>query len=66
MHSRPGLSDSQSECELVRVAGLAEDITERKQIRTGNVDKAIEVGIDAYETKPVSYERLMKKIAALC
>lgn len=31
-----------------------------------DVTKAIEAGIDAYETKPVLYERLMKKIAALC
>ena len=27
------------------------------------VRKALEVGIDAYETKPIAYQRLMKKIA---
>jgi response regulator of citrate/malate metabolism len=27
------------------------------------VRKALEAGIDAYETKPVVYQRLMKKIA---
>jgi len=31
-----------------------------------DVRKAIEAGIDAYETKPVVYQRLMKKIAAFC
>jgi len=31
-----------------------------------DVRKAVEVGIDAYETKPVVYQRLMKKIAAFC
>jgi CheY-like chemotaxis protein len=30
-----------------------------------HVTKAIEVGIDAYETKPVVYQRLMQKIAEL-
>jgi len=32
---------------------------------TEDVSKAVESGIDAYETKPVVYQRLMKKIAAL-
>lgn len=31
-----------------------------------NVNRALEVGIAAYETKPVVYQRLMKKIAELC
>ena len=31
-----------------------------------DVTKALEAGINAYETQPVLYERLMKKIAALC
>ena len=31
-----------------------------------DVRKAIEAGIDAYETKPVVYQRLMKKIASFC
>jgi len=31
-----------------------------------DVHRAVEVGIDAYETKPVVYQRLMKKIAAYC
>ena len=31
-----------------------------------DVRKAVEVGMDAYETKPVVYQRLMKKIAAFC
>ena len=31
-----------------------------------DVHKAVEAGIDAYETKPVVYQRLMRKIAALC
>lgn len=30
-----------------------------------DVRKAIDVGVDAYETKPVVYQRLMNKIAAL-
>jgi two-component system cell cycle response regulator DivK len=33
---------------------------------SGDVDKALGAGIDAYETKPVVYQRLMKKIAELC
>jgi two-component system cell cycle response regulator DivK len=31
-----------------------------------DVAKARDAGIDAYETKPVVYQRLMKKIAAFC
>jgi len=31
-----------------------------------DVRKAIEAGIDAYETKPVVYQRLMKKIQGFC
>ena len=31
---------------------------------TEDVDKAVECGIDAYETKPLVYQRLMKKIAS--
>ena len=31
-----------------------------------DVHKAIAAGIDAYETKPVVYQRLMKKIAEFC
>ncbi len=31
-----------------------------------DVRKAVEAGIDACETKPVVYQRLMKKIAAFC
>jgi two-component system, cell cycle response regulator DivK len=31
-----------------------------------DVRRAIEAGIDAYETKPVVYQRLMKKIASFC
>jgi two-component system cell cycle response regulator DivK len=30
-----------------------------------DVSKATEAGFDAYETKPVAYQRLMKKIGAL-
>jgi CheY-like chemotaxis protein len=30
-----------------------------------DVSKAIKAGFNAYETKPVAYQRLMKKIAAL-
>ena len=33
---------------------------------SGDIDKALGAGIDAYETKPVVYQRLMKKIAELC
>jgi CheY-like chemotaxis protein len=33
---------------------------------SADIDKALEAGIDAYETKPVAYQRLMKKIAELC
>ena len=29
-----------------------------------DVDRAVRAGIDAYETKPVVYQRLMKKIAS--
>lgn len=32
-------------------------------MRSEDVRKALEAGIDAYETKPVVYQRLMKKIA---
>jgi CheY-like chemotaxis protein len=32
---------------------------------TSDVSKAKEVGFDAYETKPVVYGRLMKKIGTL-
>jgi CheY-like chemotaxis protein len=31
-----------------------------------DVRKAVGVGIDAYETKPAVYQRLMRKIAAFC
>ena len=31
-----------------------------------NVNRALQVGITAYETKPVVYQRLMSKIAELC
>lgn len=31
-----------------------------------DVSKALEAGINAYETKPVAYQRFMKKIAELC
>lgn len=31
-----------------------------------DVRRAIQAGIDAYETKPVVYQRLMKKIAGFC
>jgi CheY-like chemotaxis protein len=31
-----------------------------------DVRKAVGVGIDAYETKPVVYQRLMNKIATFC
>ena len=31
-----------------------------------DVDKALGAGIDDYETKPLVYQRLMKKIANLC
>jgi two-component system, cell cycle response regulator DivK len=33
---------------------------------SGDVEKALGSGIDGYETKPVVYQRLMKKIAELC
>ncbi len=33
---------------------------------SGDIEKAIGAGIDAYETKPVVYQRLMKKIEELC
>jgi two-component system cell cycle response regulator DivK len=33
---------------------------------SGDVGKALGAGIDAYETKPLVYQRLMKKIAELC
>ncbi len=31
-----------------------------------DVDRAVRVGIDAYETKPIIYQRLMEKIASFC
>ena len=33
---------------------------------SGDINKAVGAGIDAYEIKPLVYQRLMKKIAALC
>ncbi len=33
---------------------------------SGDVERALRVGIDAYETKPVVYQRLMAKIAEFC
>jgi two-component system, cell cycle response regulator DivK len=33
---------------------------------SGDVGKAVGVGMNAYETKPVAYQRLMKKIEELC
>jgi two-component system cell cycle response regulator DivK len=33
---------------------------------SGDVSKALGAGINAYETKPVVYQRLMKKIEELC
>jgi CheY-like chemotaxis protein len=31
-----------------------------------DVSRAVQAGIDAYETKPVVYQRLMKKVATFC